>query len=215
MPQNLVLAEDNNPPASGSGNVEEIPEATEVQLRWQEGQLRCIAAMLTLDQQTGPETRAAADAAAKFAQENKQKADDEDIKKKKALDAETNPAQQPQPTPLEYWTRKAEELSRELALKIQQEEEAWRSFAEATKNRRRKKAGARRDKIEEERWNTEKELKAALANAKAARKEEQNLEAALTMFRPPSPPPVITSQGETMTLSRYHASRAVLVEEVN
>ena len=129
------------------------------------------------------------------------------------------PAQQPQMTlqdTSEHWSRKVEQLRRELGQKIKQEECAWKSLEEAKKNRIRIRAGVRLDKIEEERWNIDKELKAALASEKAMLKKEQgSLEAALKKYRPPSPPSVITARGETMTLTRYHADRADPIEEVN
>ena len=75
-------------------------------MQWQEAKIarrkakqELEAALLTLEQQTGLEARAAADISVKFAQKNKQKADDEVIKKKKALDAKALPAQQPQLSP--------------------------------------------------------------------------------------------------------------------
>ena len=273
---------------------EETPEAPDVQLRWQEGQLRCITAMLLAateaeepekKQKAHEETKKdnATTKAPKNPEEEKQKKapaspaapgenqdreDREEAKRtkaehdKKAADAEEGagrkaqaeamaagstpkaeldkqeenqkktaghervswpgveevPAQQPQMTlqdASEHWSRKVEQLRRELGQKIEQEECAWRSFEEAKKNRIRIRAGARHDKIEEERWNIEKELKAALATEKAMLKKEQSLEAALEKFRPPSPPSVITARGETMTLMRYHAGRAEPIEEVN
>ena len=101
LPPNIVLAEDNSPATKSSNENDE--DATEEQLQWQEAKietrkakLELEAALLTLDQQTGLEARAAADIAVKFAQENKAKADEEVIKKKKALDTRIQGAQQPQ-----------------------------------------------------------------------------------------------------------------------
>ena len=146
MPQNLVLAEDNNPPARGSGNGEEIPEATEEQLQWQEAKIEARkakqeleAAMLTLDQQTGLEARAAADIAVKFAQENKNKADEEVIKKKKVLDARTQIAQQPQLTPQATAAAKAklEENRRKTQRKLAKAQAKAKSKAMASGEARR------------------------------------------------------------------------------
>ena len=130
MPQNLVLAGDDSPPTKSSNEDE---EATEEQLQWQEAKIEARkakqeleAAMLTLDQQTGREARAAADIAVKFAQENKAKADEEVIKKKKALDTRNQGAQQPQLTPQATAAAKAklEEKRRKVQARLAKEAQA-------------------------------------------------------------------------------------------